>query len=106
MTRSIRSMLVILGVIFALALEPVPAAQAQVALDVSKLTCEQFLGYKITTGEKIAIWLSGYHHGKRGGGSLDVHGLIANAKKLRSYCIQNSQTLVVNALETVLGAEK
>ena len=106
MTRATRTLLVILGMIFAWALEPVPRAQAQVTLDVSKLTCEQFLSYKITTGEKIAMWLSGYHHGKRSDSSLDTHGLIANAKKLRSYRIRKNQALVVNALETVLGAAK
>ena len=102
MTRSIKSMLVILGLAFAFALETTPEAQAEVTLDVSKLTCEQFLGYKLTTSEKIATWLSGYHNGKRGNTSLGVHGLIANAKKLRSYCTRNSQTLVMDAVETVL----
>ena len=104
MTRSIKSMLVILGATFAFALEPEPVAQAEVTLDVSKLTCEQFLGYKLATSEKIAAWLSGYHNGKRGNTSLDTHGLIENAKKLRNYCIRNSQTLVMDAVETVLGA--
>ena len=103
MTRSIKSMLVILGATFAFALEPAPVTQAEVTLDVSKLTCEQFLGYKLTTSEKIATWLSGYHNGKSGNTSLGVHGLIANAKKLRSYCTRNSQTLVMDAVETVLG---
>ena len=103
MTRSIKAMLVILAVTFAFALEPEPVAQAEVTLDVSKLTCEQFLGYKLATSEKIAAWLSGYHNGKRGNTSLGVHGLIANAKKLRSYCTRNSQTLVMDAVETVLG---
>jgi acid stress chaperone HdeB len=103
MTRSIKAMLVILAVTFAFALEPEPVAQAEVTLDVSKLTCEQFLGYKLTTSEKIATWLSGYHNGKRGNTSLGIHGLIANAKKLRSYCTRNSQTLVMDAVETVLG---
>jgi len=103
MTRSIKSMLVILGATFAFALQPAPVAHAEVTLDVSKLTCEQFLGYKITTSEKIAMWLSGYHNGKRGNTSLGVHGLIGNAKKLRNYCTRNSQTLVMNAVETVLG---
>jgi len=103
MTRSVKAMLVILAVTFAFALEPAPVAQAEVTLDVSKLTCEQFLGYKLTTSEKIATWLSGYHNGKRGNTSLGVHGLIANAKKLRSYCTRNSQTLVMDAVETVLG---
>jgi hypothetical protein len=50
------------------------------------------------------MWLSGYHNGKRGNTSLGVHGLIGNAKKLRNYCIRNSQTLVMDAVETVLGA--
>jgi hypothetical protein len=96
-------MLVILAVTFAFALEPAPVAQAEVTLDISKLTCEQFLGYKLTTSEKIATWLSGYHNGKRGNTSLGIHGLIGNAKKLRNYCTRNSQTLVMNAVETVLG---
>ena len=41
------------------ALGTAPAARAQVMLDVSKITCEQFAGYKITTPQNIAIWLSG-----------------------------------------------
>jgi acid stress chaperone HdeB len=106
MITAIRSMLVILGVTLALAFGPTPVAQAQVTLDVSKLTCGQFLSYKITTGEKIAAWLSGFHNGKRDNTSLDTHALIANAKKLRSYCVRNSETLVMNAVETVLGAAK
>ena len=103
MTRSIKSMLITLWLAFAFALEPPPVAQAEVTLDVSKLTCEQFLSYKLTTSEKIATWLSGYHNGKRGNTSLGIHGLIGNAKKLRSYCSRNSQTLVMDAVETVLG---
>jgi hypothetical protein len=97
-------MLVILGIPFAFALEPAPIAQAQVTLDVSKLTCAQLLSYKFTTAEKIGAWVSGYHNGKRGNTSLDTHRLIENAKKLRNYCVRNNQTLVMDAVETVLGA--
>jgi acid stress chaperone HdeB len=101
-----RSIIVMLAVTFACALEPTSAAQAQVTLDVSKLTCGQMLSYKMTTSEKIATWLSGYHNGRGGNTSLDTHGLLANAKKLRSYCVRNHQTLVMDALETVLGPAK
>jgi acid stress chaperone HdeB len=104
MRSPMKPMLVILGVTFAFALEPVPIAQAQVTLDVSKLTCGKLLSYKFATAEKIEAWVSGYHSGKRGNTSLDVHGLIENAKKLRNYCTRNSETLVVDAVETVLGA--
>jgi hypothetical protein len=66
----------------------------QVTLDVSKITCDQYTGYKITNTQNIAIWLSGYYHGKRGDTTLETQGLVANAKKLRSYCFRNPETLV------------
>jgi len=40
--------------------------RAQVTLDLSKVTCEQYVGYKITDPKNISIWLSGYFNGKRG----------------------------------------
>jgi hypothetical protein len=51
------------------------AAQAQVTVDVSKITCEQFVGYKITNPRNISMWLSGYYNGKRGNTMLDTQGL-------------------------------
>jgi acid stress chaperone HdeB len=84
-----------------LALETVPPARAQVTLDVTKITCEQYNGYKVTNPQNIAIWLSGYYHGKRGDTTLDSQGLVAYAKKLRDYCFRNRQTLVMQAVETL-----
>jgi hypothetical protein len=89
-----------------LAVAAVPAARAQVTLDVSKITCDQYTGYKITNTQNIAIWLSGYYHGKRGDTTLETQGLVANAKKLRSYCFRNPETLVMNAVETLLAKER
>jgi acid stress chaperone HdeB len=101
-------MLKFVGVVSALifALDAVPAARAQVTLDVSKITCDQFAGYKITNPENIAIWLSGYYNGKRGNTILDTQKLFANTKKLERYCIDNPQTLVMNAVEAVVGVDK
>ena len=39
---------ILAGLGLILALETAPLAQAQVMLDVSKITCEQYYGYKIT----------------------------------------------------------
>ena len=36
-------------------------ARAQVMVDVSKITCDQFVTYKIVNPEYLAIWLSGYY---------------------------------------------
>ncbi len=99
-----RCMLIVSGVLLFLA--DGPTARAQVTLDVSKITCDQFTGYKITNPDNIAMWLSGYYNGKRGNTILDTQGLAANSKKLRDYCIQNPQIPVMRAVETLLGADK
>src|SRR5215813_8782622 len=95
---------VALGLILALAM--VPPAGAQVTLDVAKITCEQYTGYKVTNPQNIAIWLSGYYHGKRGDTTLDTQTLVANAKKVRDYCFRNRQKLVMEAVETVFGTSR
>ena len=94
--------LVTSGLIFAL--EMVPAARAQVTLDVSKITCDQFTGYKITNPQNIAIWLSGYHSGRRGNTILDTQKLAADTRMLQDYCLRNPQVPVMQAVETLLGA--
>jgi acid stress chaperone HdeB len=100
----IKFILVALGLL--LALEKVPLAQAQVTLDVSKITCEQYNAYKITNPQNIAIWVNGYYHGKRGDVTLDTQGLVENARKLRDYCRRNRQTLVMQAVETLFAKDR
>jgi len=44
----------------------ITAPQAQVSVDVSKITCEQVLMEKLAwTEREVELWLSGYYHGKR-----------------------------------------
>jgi acid stress chaperone HdeB len=100
----IKLVLVLSGLIFAL--DTIPTARAQVTLDVSKITCEQLRSYRITRPENIAIWLSGYYHGKRDSTTLDTQALVANARKLQTYCGRNPQTLVIQAVETLFGKDK
>src|SRR5258708_37117169 len=101
-------MIKLVGIVSALifGLDALPAARAQVMLDELKITCDQFAGYKITTPQNVAIWLSGYYHGKRGTTVVDMQKLLADTKTMERYCIQNPQTLVMNAVETVLGVGK
>ena len=51
-------------------------AHAQVMLDLSKVTCDQWAGYKITNPQNIALWLSGYYNGKRGNTSDPSHDVV------------------------------
>src|SRR5262249_41502297 len=44
----------------------VPTIQAQVTVDVAKITCEQLLMEQLQwTQKEVVFWLSGYYNGKR-----------------------------------------
>jgi acid stress chaperone HdeB len=93
-----------LGVaVLAVALVASQSARAQVALDVAKMTCEQFATYKVTNPKFIAIWLNGYHHGTRGDTVVDTQQLDADTKKMQDYCVQNPDVPLMQAVETVVG---
>jgi acid stress chaperone HdeB len=81
-------------------------AQAQVVLDVAKITCEQFILYKITSPTNIAMWISGYYNGKRDNTLLDTQALDKAADKVRDYCLSNLNTPVMQAAETALSLKK
>jgi hypothetical protein len=102
--RFLPALAVALGLILALA--KVPPAQAQVTLDVSKITCEQYNAYKVTNPQNIAIWVNGYYHGKRGDVTLETQRLVENARKLRDYCRRNRETLVLEAVETLFAKDR
>ena len=78
-------------------------AEAQVVVDVSKITCDQFATYKIENPEYIAIWLDGYYHGTREDMKVDIQTLSANAKKVEMYCLSKPEVPLVQAVKTVLG---
>ena len=84
----------------------VPLAQAQVTLDISKVTCDQYNAYKVTNPQNIAIWVNGYYHGKRGDVTLDTQRLVENARKLRDYCRRNRETLVLEAVEALFAKDR
>ena len=51
-----RILCVAAGMLLALAIAP--PARAQVTLDMAKITCDQFTGYKITNPQNIAIYMT------------------------------------------------
>jgi acid stress chaperone HdeB len=81
-----------------------PVAQAQVTIDFSKVTCEQFLGYRIINPDEIAMWLSGYYNAQRGNTSIDTERLAAQKRELQDYCLRNPKVTVMQAIDTVFHA--
>ena len=78
-------------------------AKAQVTIDVSKITCDEFVKYKIAEPKQIAIWLSGYYHGIRRSTILDTQELLQIMNKVEEYCFTHPDTLVMKAADQILG---
>ena len=80
-------------------------AQAQVTVDITKITCRQFLIGRVVSAKSIAIWFNGYYNGKRGATMIDLGTLRPNAEKVRDYCALNQDETVMKAVEAALGTK-
>ncbi len=80
-------------------------AQAQVSVDVAKITCRQLLFDKVISPntKSLALWLSGYYNGKRGNTVLDIGELAKNTDKVEDYCRMNQDVTVMDAVNKALS---
>jgi acid stress chaperone HdeB len=76
-------------------------ASAQIMIDVSRITCYQFLHDTITVPDNIAYWLGGYFDGRLGNTEFDVDVLKHNVSKLEDYCESHQNVTVITAVETI-----
>lgn len=81
-------------------------SQAQVTVDVAKITCRQFLLDAVAPTKSVTTWLSGYYHGKHGGTVVDMGALQREADKLQDYCRLNLDMTVMEAVEGALAVSK
>ena len=99
------------------------STQAQVSIDVSKITCDEYVHDKIrvdlpafTTNvpletrsmlsrSLIAAWLSGYYHAKRNNKIIDLDTFEDKASKLTNYCYdeKNFKVPIMEAIERIVG---
>jgi len=111
--------LVLSSIVFATA-----SAQAQVTLDLSKITCDQYVHAKMPTlrqesqetplaranrqRDLLAAWLSGYYNAKRNNKIIDLDTFEDNVSKVQSYCYEekNFKVPIMKAVEQVLGGRK
>jgi acid stress chaperone HdeB len=81
-------------------------AQAQVTVDVSKITCQQFFMNTITFSQYVVMWLSGYYNGKRNNTIIEPEAVKKNEEKVKLYCFEHRETTVMDAVKNVLGFDK
>jgi acid stress chaperone HdeB len=98
-----------INAIFLIMFLAVPAAaRAQVMIEVSKITCEQYLSFSVADPRDINIWLSGYYHGKEGATVFEPQRLKETAEKVKAECLKqgNAKLPVMQAVQKVQGSSK
>ena len=90
----------LLGSMFALLV--VSAALAQVTIDVSKITCNQYILDQVTDFRTLTAWLHGFYSGKRNNTVVDVQALERIADKVEDYCRSHRDMPLMQAVETTL----
>jgi acid stress chaperone HdeB len=81
------------------------ASQAQVTVDVSKITCEQFLLENPWPSKYVVFWLNGYYNGERDNTIIEPESMDERGEKVESYCNNHHEMTVMDAVKNVLGFE-
>ena len=81
------------------------AARSQESIDVSKITCEQFLAGKVADSRSVSIWLSGYYNGTRKNTVVDVSAFQRGSQDVMDYCISHPSTFLMEAVSSITKAK-
>jgi acid stress chaperone HdeB len=84
-----------------LALSSVPARA--VVLDLSTMTCKQFIEGSPDEIKMVLTWMDGWYKGDSDEAIIDTDVFVANAKKFGTFCAANPTISIVNAAEKILG---
>jgi acid stress chaperone HdeB len=81
-------------------------AKAQVVLEMSAVTCEDYLKSNPEEQDILASWLSGYYHASKNVATVDLRKAKANVKVVTKYCKANKKETLMNAVEKKLLGSK
>lgn len=85
----------------ALALSSAPANAT--VIDLSTMTCKQFVEGGDDTIKMVLVWMDGWYKGDSDEAIIDTDVFTENARKFGTYCGKNPTISIVNAAEAVLG---
>jgi acid stress chaperone HdeB len=104
--KVMRVLLVTLASTFAIL--AAPNAQAQISVDLAKVTCKQYLFDNLISANapKVAAWLSGYFNGKRNNTVIDISAFKKNKDVVEDYCRMNQDVTLIDAATKALGLDK
>jgi acid stress chaperone HdeB len=93
----------IIATLFAAALMLPPAPASAVVLDLSTMSCKQFVDSGDDSIKMVLIWLDGWYKGDQDEALFDTEVFVENAKKFGKYCAEHPTVSIVTAAEKILG---
>jgi acid stress chaperone HdeB len=91
------------SILFAAALILSSAPANAVVLDLSTMSCKQFVESGDDSIKMVLTWMDGWYKGDSDEAIIDTDVFVDNAKKFGAYCGKNPTVSIVNAAEAVLG---
>ena len=74
-------------------------AKAQVVLEMSMITCGQYLNQVRDKQDEIAAWLSGYFNAARGQSSVNLGNFQRNKEIVERYCKRHRAETLMSAIQ-------
>jgi len=74
-----------------------------VVLDLSTMTCKQFVEGSQDEIKMVLTWMDGWYKGDSDEAIIDTDVFVDNAKKFGTFCGKNPTVSIVTAAEKILG---
>jgi len=87
----------------ALSSSSIPAPAHAVVLDLSTMSCKQFIESSPDEIKMVLTWMDGWYKGDEDEAIIDTEVFVENAKKFGTFCAKNPTISIVNAAEKILG---
>jgi hypothetical protein len=79
--------------------------QAQVMIDMSRVTCTDYLAMPPDQSRMFSAWMSGYFNQKSGYAWIDLGAYARNIASIKQWCASYPSQLVMNGLQRATGKQ-
>ncbi len=74
-------------------------ARAQTIVDMSLITCDQFLKSPEERKDMLSAWMGGYFSAMKNLATIDARYVVRNSQKVASYCKKAKSETLMSAIQ-------
>jgi len=90
------------GLLICAAVAPA-AAEAQVSIDMTRITCADYLAMGPGESQVFSAWMSGWYNQKGGSVSVDLVTFEKNVGKMKDWCRSNPNQIVMGGIQAMIA---